>query len=267
MTRIEEAFYDKKAFISFITAGDPSLEVTKQLVIRMEQEGADLIEIGIPFSDPVAEGPVIQAANERALKAGTTTDKIFAMVKELRQSVKVPLVFLTYYNPIFTYGTERFLRNCQECGVDGVIVPDLPFEEKRELSDVCKQFGVTFISLIAPTSHERIKMIAKEAEGFIYCVSSLGVTGVRSAIANDIPRMVSLVRKTTDIPCAVGFGIATKEQAMAMVEIADGAIVGSAIVELVAKYRENAVDYVGDYVREMKQAVESVEEVQEKIAK
>ncbi|MDO5292581.1 MAG: tryptophan synthase subunit alpha [bacterium] len=267
MTRIEEAFYDKKAFISFVTAGDPSLEVTKQLVIRMEQEGADLIELGIPFSDPVAEGPVIQAANERALKAGTTTDKIFAMVKEIRKTVKVPLVFLTYYNPIFTYGVERFLKNCKECGIDGVIVPDLPFEEKRELSDVCKEYGVAFISLIAPTSHDRIKMIAKEAEGFIYCVSSLGVTGVRAKLASDIENMVSLVRQTTNVPCAVGFGIATKEQAMDMASISDGAIVGSAIVELVAKHKEAAVDYVGEYVHQMKQAVESLEEVQEEIAK
>ncbi len=260
MTRIQSAFSNKKAFIAFVTAGDPTLEVTKELVIRMEKEGADLIELGIPFSDPVAEGPVIQAANERALKNGATTDKIFDMVAELRGTVKVPIVFLTYFNPVFTYGVERFMKKCKECGVDGLIVPDLPYEEKGEVAGPCKQYGVELISLIAPTSHDRIKMIAKEAEGFIYCVSSLGVTGVRSDIQTNLKEMIRVVRENSSMPCAVGFGIATEEQAKEMAMVSDGAIVGSAIVKLVEKYGAQAADPVGEYVHRMKQAVISAEQ-------
>lgn len=266
MTRIESAFYDKKAFIAFVTAGDPTLEMTKKLVIRMEQEGADLIELGIPFSDPVAEGPVIQAANERALSNGATTDKIFDMVSELRKTVKVPLVFLTYFNPIYTYGTKAFLNRCKECGVDGIIVPDLPYEEKDEIAEDCKNYGVAIISLIAPTSHERISMIAKEAEGFVYCVSSMGVTGVRSDIRTDIEEMIALVRENTNVPCAVGFGIGSQEQAEEMASIADGAIVGSAIVKLVEEYGEKAEDPVGAYVHQMKEAVNRAGDMIKKLA-
>lgn len=266
MTRIESAFYDKKAFIAFVTAGDPTLEMTKKLVIRMEQEGADLIELGIPFSDPVAEGPVIQAANERALKNGATTDKIFDMVLELRETVKVPIVFLTYYNPIFTYGTKAFLSKCKECGVDGIIVPDLPYEEKGEIAEDCKEYGVAMISLIAPTSHQRISMIAKEAEGFVYCVSSMGVTGVRSDIRTDLEDMIALVRENTEVPCAVGFGIGTEEQAEQMAAISDGSIIGSAIVKLVEKYGEKAEEPVGEYVHQMKLAVKRAEDRVEKLA-
>ena len=264
MTRIERAFSNKKAFIGFVTAGDPTLEMTKKLVIAMEEKGADLIELGIPFSDPIAEGPVIQEANKRALANGTTTDKIFEMVKELRKTVKVPLVFLTYLNPIFTYGAERFMRNCKECGVDGVIVPDMPFEERDELKDVSEQYGVDVISLITPTSKNRIAMIAREAKGFIYCVSSLGVTGVRKELRMDLGDMIDVARAHSDLPCAVGFGISTPEQAKAMASISDGAIVGSAIVRLVAKYGEDAVGPVGEYVAKMKQAVEKAQ--QESIA-
>ena len=264
MTRIERAFSNKKAFIGFVTAGDPTLEMTKKLVIRMEEKGADLIELGIPFSDPIAEGPVIQEANERALANGTTTDKIFEMVKELRKTVKVPLVFLTYLNPVFTYGAERFMRNCKECGVDGLIVPDMPFEERDELKGVSEQYGIDMISLITPTSKNRIAVIAKEAKGFIYCVSSLGVTGVRKELRMDVADMIDVVREHSDLPCAVGFGISTPEQAKAMASISDGAIVGSAIVKLVAKYGEAAVGPVGEYVAKMKQAVEEAQ--QESIA-
>lgn len=264
MTRIERAFSNKKAFIGFVTAGDPTLEMTKKLVIAMEEKGADLIELGIPFSDPIAEGPVIQEANKRALANGTTTDKIFEMVKELRKTVKVPLVFLTYLNPIFTYGTERFMRNCKECGVDGVIVPDMPFEERGELKDVSERYDVDVISLITPTSKNRIAMIAREAKGFIYCVSSLGVTGVRKELRMDLGDMIDVARAHSDLPCAVGFGISTPEQAKAMASISDGAIVGSAIVRLVAKYGEDAVGPVGEYVAKMKQAVEKAQ--QESIA-
>lgn len=209
--RITESFTKGKAFISFITCGDPSLEVTEQLVYAMEEAGADLIELGIPFSDPTAEGPVIQAANVRALSGGVTTDKVFAMVEKIRKNSSIPMVFMTYANVVFSYGTERFVKKAAEVGMDGLILPDVPFEEKEEFDGICKEYGLDLISLIAPTSHERISMIAKEAQGFVYCVSSLGVTGMRSQITTDIGAMVDLVKKVKDIPCAVGFGISNPE--------------------------------------------------------
>ncbi len=255
MSRIEQAFQNKKAFIPFITGGDPTLDVTEQLLYAMEEAGADLIEIGIPFSDPIAEGVVIQEANERALSAGCTTDKLFDMIKRARQKVTVPMVFLTYLNPIYTYGKEKFMKHCAGCGIDGIIVPDMPFEEKAELSGVCGEYGVDIISLIAPTSKERIRMIAKEAKGYIYCVSSLGVTGVRSEIKTDIAGMVRLVRETAEVPCAVGFGISTPEQARKMADVSDGAIVGSAIVKIVAQYGADCVPHVAEYVKTMKEAL------------
>ena len=253
--RIAEAFANGKAFIPFLTCGDPSLEVTEQLIYAMEEAGADLIELGIPFSDPTAEGPVIQAANVRALSGGVTTDKIFDMVKRLRQNTKIPMVFMTYANVVFSYGTERFIQKAASLGMDGLILPDVPFEEKEEFDSVCKKYGLDLISLIAPTSHERITQIAKEAEGFVYCVSSLGVTGMRSAITTDIGAMVQLVKAAKDIPCAVGFGISTPEQAAAMAAKSDGAIVGSAIVKLCGQYKEACVPYVKEYVKSMKDAV------------
>ena len=253
--RIAEAFANGKAFIPFLTCGDPSLEVTEQLIYAMEEAGADLIELGIPFSDPTAEGPVIQAANVRALSGGVTTDKIFDMVKRLRQNTKIPMVFMTYANVVFSYGTDRFIQNAASLGMDGLILPDVPFEEKEEFDSVCKKYGLDLISLIAPTSHERITQIAKEAEGFVYCVSSLGVTGMRSAITTDIGAMVQLVKAAKDIPCAVGFGISTPEQAAAMAAKSDGAIVGSAIVKLCGQYKEACVPYVKEYVKSMKDAV------------
>ena len=242
MSRIEQAFQKKKAFIPFITCGDPSLEVTKKLVCAMEKAGADLIELGIPFSDPTAEGPVIQAANIRALSAGVTTDKIFKMVDEVRQESSVPLVFMTYANVVFSYGIERFVKKAVEVGMDGLILPDVPYEEKEEFQAVCQRYGLAFISLIAPTSQERVSMIAREAEGFVYCVSSLGVTGVRSQITTDVEAMVKLVKQSRDIPCAVGFGISTPEQAREMARCADGVIVGSAIVKLTWEYKEAYID-------------------------
>lgn len=257
MSKISEAFKDTKAFIPFITGGDPSLEITQQLLYAMEEAGADIIEIGIPFSDPIAEGPVIQAANERALAAGCTTDRIFETVKKAREKVRVPMVFLTYLNPIFTYGKERFMERCRECGIQGVIVPDMPFEEKGELREVCAKYGIEIISLIAPTSHERITAIAKEAEGYIYCVSSLGVTGMRKEISTDIQGMVDKVRQVTKVPCAVGFGISTPEQAQQMAAVSDGVIVGSRIVKIVEEYGEKAVPYVKEYVGNMKKALKN----------
>lgn len=255
MNKICEAFENKKAFIPFITGGDPSLKVTQELLVAMQESGADLIEIGIPFSDPIAEGPVIQEADERALRGGCTTDKLFDAVKEVRDQIHVPLVFMTYINAIYTYGRERFMKRCVECGMAGVIVPDMPYEEKGELADICREYGIELVSLIAPTSEERIQMIAKEAEGFLYCVSSLGVTGVRSEITTNIKEMIDKVREVTDIPCAVGFGISTPQQAKEMAAASDGAIVGSAIVRIVAEHGEECVPYVAEYVKSMKEAV------------
>lgn len=255
MSRISKAFEKEKAFIAFVTGGDPDMETSYQLVKAIAENGADIIEIGIPFSDPIAEGPVIQAASLRALNAGTTTDLLFDMVKRLRGEIDVPIIFMTYMNPIYVYGTGRFMEKCVETGVDGIIVPDVPFEEKAELAGCCKAAGVDLISMIAPTSQERIEMIAKEAEGFIYCVSSLGVTGVRSEIRTDIASMIKHVKKVTDVPCAVGFGIATPEQAKQMAGLSDGAIVGSAIVKLVAEHGRDAVPYVAEYVKSMKAGV------------
>lgn len=253
--RITEAFEKGKAFIPFITCGDPSLEVTEQLVYAMEEAGADLIELGIPFSDPTAEGPVIQGANVRALSGGVTTDKVFDMVLNIRKNSSIPMVFMTYANVVFSYGTERFIKKAAEIGMDGLILPDVPFEEKEEFDTVCKKYGLDLISLIAPTSHERIAQIAKEAEGFVYCVSSLGVTGTRTNITTDIGAMVKLVKAAKDIPCAVGFGISTPEQAKKMAAQSDGAIVGSAIVKLCAQYGKDCVLYVKEYVKSMKDAV------------
>lgn len=253
--KITEAFAKGKAFIPFITCGDPSLEITEQLVYAMEEAGADLIELGIPFSDPTAEGPVIQEANVRALSGGVTTDKVFDMVAKIRQKTAIPMVFMTYANVVFSYGTEHFIKKAAEVGMDGLILPDVPFEEKEEFDTVCKQYGLDLISLIAPTSHERITQIAKEANGFVYCVSSLGVTGTRTQITTDIGGMVKLVKAVKDIPCAVGFGISTPEQAKKMAAQSDGVIVGSAIVKLCAAHGENCVPYVKEYVKSMKDAV------------
>lgn len=255
MSRISEVFSKGKAFIPFITGGDPDMETTCQLIKAMAENGADIIEIGIPFSDPIAEGPVIQEADLRALKSGTTTDALFDLVVEIRKEIDIPLIFMTYMNPIYVYGTDNFMKRCAQVGIDGVIVPDVPFEEKAELEQYCKKYGVDLISMIAPTSSERIERIAKEAEGFIYCVSSLGVTGVRSEITTDIRTMVEQVRAVTDVPVAVGFGISTPEQAKKMAGISDGAIVGSAIVKLVARYGKEAVPFVAEYVAKMKEAI------------
>lgn len=259
MSKIADAFAKGKAFIPFITCGDPDLETTKEIVRSMAANGADLIELGIPFSDPTAEGPVIQGANLRALKNGVTTDQIFDMVRELRTDsahpVSLPMVFMTYANVVFSYDAEKFIRTCREIGIDGLILPDLPFEEKGEFDEICKKYDIDLISLIAPTSENRVAMIAKEAKGFIYIVSSLGVTGVRSEIKTNIASLVKLVRENASVPCAVGFGISTPEQAAKMAGISDGAIVGSAIIKLVAQYGKDAAGAVGEYVRKMKDAI------------
>lgn len=255
MNRISSAFQHGKAFIAFITCGDPDLGTTAACVRAAVKGGADLIELGIPFSDPTAEGPVIQAANERALKGGVTTDRIFEMVKELRRDVTVPMVFMTYANVVYSYGIERFCDRCVETGIDGMILPDVPFEEKEEFAPACRARGLSFISLIAPTSAHRVAMIAQEAEGFLYIVSSMGVTGVRSEITTDIGGMVKLVRQNASIPCAVGFGISTPAQAKKMAGLSDGAIVGSAIVRLIAEHGKNSPQYVYEYVKSMKEGM------------
>ena len=269
--RIAGAFAHGKAFIPFITCGDPSLEITEQLVYACEEAGADLIELGIPFSDPTAEGPVIQAANLRALSGGVTTDKIFGLVERLREKTQIPLAFMTYANVVFSYhegpggekdgkaagsGTERFVKRAAQAGIDGLILPDVPFEEKEEFDAVCRKYGVDLISLIAPTSKDRIAKIAREAEGFVYCVSSLGVTGMRSAITTDVGAMVRLVKKEKDIPCAVGFGVSTPEQARELAACPDGVIVGSAIVKLCERYGSGCVPEVRAYVKRMKEAAQ-----------
>lgn len=255
MSNIKTAFANGKAFIPFVTCGDPDLETTAAVVREMAAAGADLIELGIPFSDPTAEGPVIQGANIRALDGGVTTDRIFDLVRDLRQDVSVPFVFMTYANVVFSYGAERFIRTCQDIGIDGLILPDLPFEEKEEFLAICHAHEVDLISMIAPTSKDRIAMIAREAEGFLYIVSSMGVTGTRRAITTDVGAIVEIVRQHTDLPCAIGFGISTPEQAQHMAQYADGVIVGSAIVKIVERYGRDAAPHVGDYVRDMKTAI------------
>lgn len=255
--RIAKAFASGKAFIPFITCGDPDIETTAAAVRAAVKSGADLVELGIPFSDPTAEGPVIQSANVRALKGGMTTDRAFELVRELRRDVTVPLVFMTYANVVFSYGARRFIPKCAELGIDGLILPDVPFEEKDEFAPVCREYGVPQISMIAPTSLGRTARIASEAEGFIYVVSSLGVTGMRSSINTDLAPVIAAIRKNTDLPCAIGFGISTPEQAHAMSALADGVIVGSAIVRLLEKYGKAAPEHIAAYVREMKAAVRS----------
>lgn len=251
MSRIYKAFENKKAFIGFLTAGDPDLEKTEEFVLEMADAGAGLIEIGIPFSDPIADGPVIQEANIRALSVGCTTDKIFQMVSSVREKTDVPLVFLAYLNTLFKYGYEAFCKRCQECGVDGVMLPDLPFEEKEELTPVAEKYGIDIITMVAPTSKERIKMMAEDASGFIYVISSAGVSDARSEMTTDIGEIVETIRDVTDVPVAIGFGINTKEQVSRYSAIGDGAIVGSAIVKIIGRYGEEAGPKLHEYVEEM----------------
>ena len=255
MSKIKSAFENGKAFIPFITCGDPNLDTTEKIVREAVKNGADLIELGIPFSDPTAEGPVIQGANIRALAGGVTTDKIFDMVKKLREDLSIPMVFMTYANVVFSYGAEKFISTCHDIGIDGLILPDLPYEEKDEFLPICEKYDVDLISLIAPTSDKRIGVISKDAKGFIYIVSSLGVTGTRSEITTDLGSVVSVIRQNTDVPCAVGFGISTPEQAYKMASLSDGAIVGSAIIKIIEKYGKDSPKHVGEYIKSMKDAL------------
>ena len=254
---ISDAFKSRKAFIAFVTCGDPSLEETEKILLSLQEGGADLIELGIPFSDPTAEGPVIQGANIRALRGGVTTDKIFDMVRRVRPKLNIPLVFMTYANVVFSYGIERFADVCAEIGMNGIILPDIPFEEKHEFSDIFEQRGLSFISLIAPTSNDRTAMIASEASGFVYCVSSLGTTGTRETISTDIGALVSRIKESTDIPVAVGFGISTPAQAAAIAKNADGIIIGSAIVRIVGEYGDSAHERVLEFARSVRTALDA----------
>ncbi|WP_178647602.1 tryptophan synthase subunit alpha [uncultured Methanobrevibacter sp.] len=254
MSKIKNAFKDKTAFIGFLTAGDPNLDKTVEFILAMEEAGCDLIEIGIPFSDPMAEGVVIQEANVRALKNNVTTDDVFGVIEKVREKSDIPIVFLTYINPVFFYGYEEFFKRCNELEVDGIISPDIPFEEKGEIDPIAKKYGVDVISLIAPTSKQRIQMIADDATGFIYVVSSLGVTGMRSEIKTDLESIIQDIREVTDIPVAVGFGINTPEQAENISKYSDGIIVGSAIVKIIEKYGVDATQHLKEYVEVMKKA-------------
>ncbi|MFI3166697.1 MAG: tryptophan synthase subunit alpha [Bacillota bacterium] len=253
MSKITDAFKNGKAFIPFITCGDPNLETSKKLIYALSEAGASIIELGIPFSDPTAEGPVIQSANERALKTGVTTDKIFQMLEDVK--VETPLVFMTYANVLFSYGIERFIKKAVKCGICGVIIPDIPFEEKEEFEIVCKAYNIDFMSLIAPNSDQRIAMIAKEATGFVYCVSSLGVTGARTSVASNIGEMIEKIKQQTNTPCAIGFGISSPEMAGEMSKISDGVIVGSAIVKMCEQYKEDCIKPITDFVLACKKAM------------
>ena len=257
MNRITQAFVNKKAFIAFVTGGDPDIATTSELIIAMAESGADIIEIGIPFSDPVAEGVVIQDASKRALLNGCTVDKLFDMVRSVREKVDIPLLFMTYINPVFVYGSERFMSRCADCGIDGVIVPDLPFEEKDELAGVSAAHGITQISMISPASDERVDAIAKEAEGFLYCVSSMGVTGMRGELDTNIGKTIMRVKQVSNVPCAIGFGISTPEQAREMASISDGVIIGSAIVRLAHEQGAGAVSAVREFTSEIRKALDA----------
>ena len=261
MNRINAKFEElkqknKKALITFVTSGDAGYETTEKAVYALEKAGADIIELGVPFSDPIAEGPVIQAASERSIKSGTTLLGIFEMVKRIRKNTDMPLILMMYLNSIYGFGTEKFFNLCKECGIDGVIVPDMPYEEKDEIQDFADNAGVINISMIAPTSHDRIGMIAKCAKGFIYCVSSTGVTGMRSNFATDFDDFMGHIKKCAKIPCAIGFGISSPEQAKKMAAYADGVIVGSAIVKIVAEKRENCPDSIYEFVSSLRKAID-----------
>ena len=255
MSRIKDAFTDKKAFIAFLTAGDPDYETSLANFRAVIEAGADLIEIGIPFSDPIAEGPVIQEADIRALSSGMTTDRVFELAAELRRDYDIPMVFMTYANPVYHYGADAFFEKAAAAGVDGIIIPDCPFEERDEFAETAERHGIDLISMIAPTSEDRIKTIASDAKGFIYVVSSLGVTGVRNEITTDLSSILALIKEATDTPAAIGFGISKPEQAERMSKLADGVIVGSAMVRIVAEHGKDAPKHLAEYVKSMKAAI------------
>lgn len=262
MNRIEKKFAQlqgekQKGLITYITAGDPNLETTKDLVITMAKAGADIIELGIPHSDPVADGPVIQQASNRALASGTTLAGIFETVNKIRQETEVPLVLMTYVNPILQYGIERFMIKAREVGVDGLIIPDLPLEEMDLVRPAVLDQGLCLIPLVAPTSTpDRICQADKLGTGFIYCVSLTGVTGVRNSISKNIPDFMEQVRQNSRLPLAIGFGISGPEQASQMACFSDAVIVGSAIVKLVEEGAStDCLQQVATFVQQLKAAI------------
>lgn len=253
---IARAFASGKAFIPFLTCGDPDLATSEELIVTMAEAGAGLIELGIPFSDPTAEGPVIQEANLRALANGVTTDDVFELIERVRTRTDVPLAIMTYANVVYGYGIERFCGRMAQNNVGALILPDVPFEEKAEFAEPCRAAGIALISMVAPTSAGRVRTIAREAEGFVYCVSSLGVTGMRSSLGNSAADLIKQVREANPaVPCAIGFGISTPEQAHKMAAIADGTIVGSAIVRIIAEHGKASVEPVRTFVQNMVNAV------------
>ncbi|USS90831.1 tryptophan synthase subunit alpha [Fructilactobacillus carniphilus] len=256
MSKVKQIFANHKAFVGFVVAGDPSLDATVDNILALAAGGADLIEIGIPFSDPVADGPVIAAADKRALDRQVTTDDVFAVIRRVREQSNVPLVFLTYANLVYQVGYQEFCRRCAELNVAGMIIPDLPYEEQDELLAATQEFDLDLIQLVAPTSKSRIKKIAQRATGFIYVVSSMGTTGTRDNFQTDLRAVTDEIRQYTDTPVAIGFGIHTPEQAHAMSQVADGVIVGSQIVELIEKAGDQAPEQLTAYVREMKRAID-----------
>lgn len=264
MSRIEDKFKElkaqgKKALITFVTAGDPNLDTTVEIVERMILEGADIIELGIPYSDPIAEGPVIEAANKRAMKNSIRVKDVMETVKKIRQRVNEPILYLLYYNCILQYGPDRFFKDCEEAGVDGLIVPDLPFEEREELQGTTDKYPVDLITMVAPTSGERIEKLAKNARGFLYCVSSLGVTGIRSGFNTNFAELFSDIDKYSDIPKAIGFGISTPEHIRELKGYCDGLIVGSAVVRKIEESsgEKETVEKVGEFVQNLRKALDS----------
>ncbi len=257
MNKIEKAFSNGKAFIGFIMAGDPNLEKTADFIKVMEKSGADLIELGIPFSDPAADGPVIEKSSRRALVSGTNPEKIFNILENIKDDISIPIVFLTYLNPVFNYGYDKFFEKCVRCNIGGVIIPDLTYEERDEILPYSEKYNVALISFVAPTSKDRIKMIASSAKGFIYCVSSTGVTGIKEEIDTDLASITNQVKSVTKTPIAVGFGIATEKQASSISKYSDGVIVGSAIVKIIEEYGENADKPLSEYISKMKKSLSS----------
>lgn len=260
MNRIDKTLNElknrgEKALITFVTAGDPDLDTTEKLVLEMFENGSDIVEIGVPFSDPVAEGKVIQEASLRSLSHGTNLTEIFGTVENLRKKTDKPILLMMYINTIFRFGTERFFKLCREKGVDGVIVPDLPYEERDEIRSFADDNGIIPISLVAPTSHQRIENIASDARGFLYCVSSTGVTGTRSKFSTDFDEFFGEIKKSCKVPAMVGFGISGPEQAAKMGSYCDGVIVGSAIVDIVGKHGKDSVQKVGEFVHSLKGAL------------
>lgn len=252
MSHTSEAFKKGKAMIAFLTAGVPSMEDTVKYVLDLEKAGVDLIEIGVPFSDPIADGPVIMEADVKALENHIHLPQVMELVKTLRTKTQIPIVLLTYYNPVFNYPSARFFEEAKEIGIDGVIIPDLPFEEQEEIRPLADANGVDIIQMVAPTSEERIRRSLRHATGFVYVVSSMGVTGMRGHIRTDLREIIRIARETTDTPLAIGFGIHTPEQAGRMAKLADGVITGSGVVDIINKNGGDASEKLTAYIRGLK---------------